>query len=133
MRTAVLAAVVLVSLFLTSRVEAQVSPFYDSRVYTLNLGPATGAYPPFGYGGVYPGQSYTGQSYVGQSYSVPYGYPAAGYGSPGYFAQTPLYTNPYYSGFTRYAQYHNRRYGGGRMFNSYFPQYQGETSGVFDR
>jgi hypothetical protein len=160
MRTAVLAATVLVgsSLFVTSRVDAQVG------VYSMNTGPTVSVYPPFGYGGVYPGQGsmgqgywsqgywsrgysgqlYAGQPYSGQVYTIPYGYTSpygyaspygysAGYGGPGYYSAAPVYANPYYGGFLRYAQYRNRRYGGGHMFYSYFPQYQSETSGVFDR
>ncbi len=152
MRTALLAALVLVwvSLFVTSRADAQVG------VYTMNVGPQASVYPPFGYGGVYPGQSvyfaqgqtYSGQTYstgqvytaplsTGQVYTVPYNYSpygvsAVGYGGAGAYP-APVYNNPYYGGFLRYAQYRNRRYGGGHMFYSYFPQYQNETSGLFDR
>ncbi|HVX12673.1 MAG TPA: hypothetical protein VHC22_15945 [Pirellulales bacterium] len=152
MRTAVLTAVVLVwsSLFLTSRADAQVG------VYTMNAGSQVSVYPPFGYGGVYPGQTYLAQGqaysaagYTGQvygaplfntgqvytvpyAYSAPYGYSTVGYGTPGYYP-APVYNNPYYGGFLRYAQYRNRRYGGGHMFYSYFPQYQSETTGIFDR
>lgn len=117
----------------------------------------------FGYGSLYGPQSYGWQN--GGSY--PMGYPMAGYyptggyypmrGSFGrpyigpalqpltgmvnggltYLPQTPINNNPYYTGYTRYAQYGLRRAGGGRIFGTYVPRdyrvYQPRPGGMFDR
>jgi hypothetical protein len=144
MRAAVLAAVVSASLLVASRIEAQVSYSYGGGLYPVTYGalPVGG----YGYGGVYPGQNF------GSPYG---GYPLGGYlarpflgaaiqpysglvnGGLTYLPQTPVNNNPYYSGYTRYAQYGLRRSGGGRTFGTYVPRdyrvYQPRPGGLFDR
>ena len=166
MRAVVLAAVFSGALLVAPRVQAQVSYGYGGA-YPNYYGAYSGmmAGGSFGYGGVYGPQGYYGQQGYGY-YPMGGYYPNAGYSALGgyypgsylyrpyvgpallpssgivnggftYLPQTPINNNPYYTGYTRYAQYGLRRAGGGRMFGTYVPRdygvYQPRPGGLFDR
>ncbi|HET6884415.1 MAG TPA: hypothetical protein VFI31_29955 [Pirellulales bacterium] len=145
MRTAVvLAAVVSGSFLVASHADAQVSYVYGGSLYPVTFGAqplASG-----GYGGVYSQQNYGWQyggyplgGYLGRPYVGPVLQPWNGLVNGGltYLPQTPVNNNPYYGGYTRYAQYGLRRSGGGRTFGTYVPRdyrvYQPRPGGLFDR
>lgn len=162
MRAVLLAAVFPGALLIASRASAQVSYVYGSGAYPNYHGVYSGLYGggSFGYGGVYGPQSY-GYYPMGGYYPTAGYSPLGGYYSPGsyygrpyigpslqsltgivnggftYLPQTPINNNPYYSGYTRYAQFGLRRAGGGRMFGTYVPRdygvYQPRPGGLFDR
>jgi len=117
MRTTILAAaVVLASLLVTSRAEAQLSYAYGNGYPAQGY---YGGYPPLGdYGAAIPPQ---------------YGFAPNGLG---YLPQTPV-GGPAHGGYSRYAQYGYRRYGNGRTFGTYLPRvyrtYQPRPGGLFDR
>lgn len=125
MRTVLLAAVFSGALLVAPRVDAQVSYGYG------------GAYP--NYAGAYPGGVLGYRGYVARPYIGPALQPSPGIVNGGftYLPQTPINNNPYYSGYTRYAQYGLRRAGGGRIFGTYVPRdygvYQPRPGGMFDR
>lgn len=140
MRKVLLAAIFSAALLVAPSVQAQVSYGYGSGAYPNYPGMYAGG--SFGYGGVYGPQnygSYAPGGYVARPYLGPALLPSAGVVNGGltYLPQTPINNNPYYSGYTRYAQYGLRRAGGGRVFGTYVPRdygvYQPRPGGLFDR
>lgn len=125
MRTVVLAAVFSGALLVTQRVQAQVSYGYGGAYPNYSGAYAGGG---FGYGG------YFARPYIGPALQASTGIVNGGFT---YLPQTPINNNPYYSGYTRYAQYGLRRSGGGRIFGTYVPReygvYQPRPGGLFDR